>query len=392
MFEWTPDQKELIYNVSYWYNYDMDADYVYTGAAGTGKTSVIPGIIKEIGLDPEEVLIVTYTGKAASVLMQKGFDASTIHSAFFDIREVPLIIDGKVAVKNGRVVKRPSFVEKEFINPRIKLIIVDEWSMVSEEYEKVIYKHGIPVLASGDRYQLKPIFGRSPFADRIKFELKTITRQAEGSGIIQLATLLRKGEELPVYRNFYNTAHVLSKKFLRNRHLRNADIVLTCKNKTRNIFNDQIRSLHGNTGKLPCVGDKLINRKNNWTMSLDGIPLVNGILGKVINPIRPEECNLRNGMYRVDFQPDYLDGTFEFYEALAADYDYLIQPCGKKEIDRYNTGAKLEFGEAITVHLSQGSQYKNVVYWDEWMGDRDTMNELRYTAVTRATDSVYMFI
>ena len=52
----------------------------------------------------------------------------------------------------------------------------------------------------------------------------------------------------------------------------------------------------------------------------------------------------------------------------------------------------MEFAEAITVHLSQGSQYGNVVYWDEWMGDKELMNQLRYTAVTRATESVYMFI
>lgn len=392
MFKLTKDQEELINEIVYWYKYDMDEDYVYTGAAGTGKTTVISYIIDELGLEKDEVLYVAYTGKAASVLMQKGFDASTIHSAFFDIVNKPVVVNGEILKKNGRVIKKPSFVEKEFINSRIKLIVLDEWSMVNEEFRKVIYKFGIPVIASGDKYQLKPIFGESPFAKRVKFELKQITRQAEGSGIIQLATLLRKGEELPVYYNFNNTAHVLNKRFLRNKHLLSADIILTSKNKTRDLFNSKVRALKGNSGKLPNVGDKLVCRKNNWTMSLDGIPLVNGILGTVINPIRLSECDLKNGFYRIDFQPDYVEFPWDYYEALLCDYDYLNQPCGAKYVDKYNNGAKMEFAEAITVHLSQGSQYGNVLYWDEWMGDRKFMNQLRYTAVTRATDSVYMFI
>jgi exodeoxyribonuclease-5 len=174
--------------------------------------------------------------------------------------------------------------------------------------------------------------------------------------------------------------------------LLNADIVLTAKNKTRNMFNTKIRELHGSTGKLPCVGDKLVCRKNNWNMTLSGIPLVNGIIGKMVNPIRRDECNFAENIYRIDFQPDYINIPWEYYEALPCDYDYLTTPCGKKEINKYNYGAKMEFAEAITVHLSQGSQFGNVVYYDEWIGDRELMNQLRYTAITRATDKVYMFI
>ena len=58
----------------------------------------------------------------------------------------------------------------------------------------------------------------------------------------------------------------------------------------------------------------------------------------------------------------------------------------------YNTGNKFEYAEAITVHLSQGSQYNKVLYYDEWIGDRNDMLKMRYTAVTRAIDSVYVFV
>ena len=392
MFELTNGQKELISEIYSWYKYDMGEDFVYSGPAGTGKTSVLPYVMQELGLEPEEVLYVAYTGKASSVLMQKGFDASTIHSAFFDLKEVPLRKNGKLVMKNGRAVTTFKFVEKEFISNRIKLIVIDEWSMVNEEFMKVIYKFGIPVIASGDKYQLRPIIGECPFADRIRYNLTEITRQAKHSGIVYLATMIREGQELPRYYKFYNNARIMDKSYLQDRHLLSADIVLTAKNKTRNTFNDRIRELHGSKGKLPQVGDKLINRKNDWTKSLDGIPLVNGIIGKCIHPVRMDECNLSRGIYRIDFKPDYIDDEYEFYEALKCDYDYLNEKCGEKEINMYNDGAKLEYAEAITVHLSQGSQYNNVIYWDEWVGDRALMQQLRYTAVTRAVDKCIMFI
>lgn len=390
MIELNKGQKELIAEIYKWYKSDFDEDFVYAGAAGTGKTTILPYVIEELGLEQDEVLYVAYTGKASSVLMQKGFDASTIHSAFYDLKEVPLKKNGSIVYKNGRPVMTTTFVPKERINPHIKLIVIDEWSMVNDEYKNTIYKFGIPVIASGDEYQLKPIFGISPFANRIKYRLTEITRQAKYSGIITLATLIRNGEEIPPYKNFFNDAHTFRKNYCTDKHLLDADIILTAKNKTRNNFNDRIRMLHGSKGKLPQVGDKLICRKNNWSKSLDGIPLVNGILGKCIHPIDMSECNLSQGIYRMDFQPDYIDD--DYYDALKCDYDYLNEPCGNKEINIWNDGNKLEYGEAITVHLSQGSQYGNVVYWDEVVGDEDYMRQIRYTAVTRATSKVIVFV
>ena len=81
MFELTNGQLELKHEIVKWYEHELGPDYVYAGPAGTGKTSILTFIVKELGLEPEEVLYCAFTGKAASVLMQKGFDASTIHSS-----------------------------------------------------------------------------------------------------------------------------------------------------------------------------------------------------------------------------------------------------------------------------------------------------------------------
>lgn len=390
MLDLTNGQLELKNLIVKWYEQDLGPDFVYAGPAGTGKTSVLPFIVKELGLEPDEVLYCAFTGKAASVLMQKGFDASTIHSAFFDLKEIPIMnADGEYVRRNGRELTKLKFEEKEFISPRIKLIIADEWSMINTDLARVMYKFGIPIIASGDEFQLQPVFGESPFASKVQYRLTEITRQSQYSGIVALATLIRQGEEVPVYRNFYNTAHVMPKSMLNDKYILDADIILTPKNKTRNIFNDKVRSLHNHNGILPEVGDKLINRKNNWLTSLDGIPLINGILGTCIHPIIMSECNLAQDIYRMDFQPDYTD---KYYEALKCDYQFLREPCGSKEINMWNSGNKLEYAEAITVTLSQGSEYNKVLYYDEFIKDRDTVNKTRYTAVTRARESVYMFV
>lgn len=392
MFELTEGQRELCDNVNRWYNNDFDQDYVYAGAAGTGKTSIVPVIIKELGLEPDEVLYVAYTGKAASVLMQKGFNASTIHSAFYELVEVPLIKNGAKVIRNGRPLMTQKFVPKKYISPKIKLIFIDEWSMVNEEFANTIYSFNVPILAAGDKYQLRPIYGESPFAQKIRFELTEITRQSKYSGIVMLATQIRKGESLPKFANYFNDVHVYPKKLLRDDHLLNTDIILTVKNKTRNYFNDRIRLLHGSLNWYPSVGDKLINRRNTWNRSLLGIPLVNGILGKCINPTILEDYELKDNIYRLDFQPDYAEGTDEYYEALACDKGFLRLPCGDKTIDPYNRGLKFEYAEAITVHLSQGSQYDKILYWDEFVGEDEYMQQIRYTAITRAIKSAYVFV
>ena len=50
---------------------------------------------------------------------------------------------------------------------------------------------------------------------------------------------------------------------------------------------------------------------------------------------------------------------------------------------------KFEYAYAITTHLSQGSQYQRVLYFDEpFGGGQDVIKKLRYTAITRAITSI----
>lgn len=390
-FELNSGQFELVGEAVKWHHDSNSQIYTYSGFAGTGKTTVLPSIIKNTGLAYNEILFLAYTGKAASILCQKGFNAYTMHSSLFEVKDVPKLINGEPIIRNGRKILTPTFVPKESIDPHIKLIVIDEWSMVDEYMDSVLQKFGIPILASGDEDQLPPIFGISPYASRVQYRLTEIMRQAKDNGIVILATMIRTGQELPkIYYNIYNDAYILDKKLLTGEHLLKADMILCSKNKTRELFNNKIRDLHGSHGALPNPGDKLICRKNTRQYRLEGIPLINGTIGTCANPIQRSLCDFKNNIYTVDFQPDYC--SYDYYDNLKCDLGFLTQPCGDKDMDRFNPGVKLEYAEAITVHLSQGSQYNTVVYYDEPIGDYQFMKKLRYTAVTRAVNKFYMFI
>ena len=56
----------------------------------------------------------------------------------------------------------------------------------------------------------------------------------------------------------------------------------------------------------------------------------------------------------------------------------------------YSMYDMFEFGDAITVHLSQGSQAENVLFISEpfGRGDRDLQAKLEYTGITRASEGL----
>jgi hypothetical protein len=125
----TDDQASAISAAVSWYKNRRKIQQVFeiNGLAGTGKTSIIPYIIDDLGLDPQsDVVFGTYTGKAASVLRKKGIPCRTIHSLIYELVEnnkgvmVWRLKDGS----NGP----PSDVKSA------KLIVLDECSMVLKRW------------------------------------------------------------------------------------------------------------------------------------------------------------------------------------------------------------------------------------------------------------------
>ena len=167
--------------------------------------------------------------------------------------------------------------------------------------------------------------------------------------------------------------------------LTKSSVVLCGRNKTRGELNTYIREdILGIQRNIPMIGEKLICRQNNWSRLLPGtddIFLINGLMGYV-QEVYIEDFT--GSALPIDFRPDFMPE--KYFEQVPLDYNHLFAPIGENNNRSYYD--KFEFGYAITVHLSQGSQYDNVLYFSERMGNSDFKRKLDYTAITRAKEGL----
>ena len=154
------------------------------GGGGFGKTYFIKYIMQKYKLTVKNCMVVAYTGQAVNVLRQNDIKAKTIHSSFMEAVEVPLKIDGKVIKKRGIPITTIRFKPIKFISSKIKLIIVDESSFLPEELEKLITSFNLPVLETGDPFQLPPVIGKQVFTtDTLDLVFTDPMRQSKDSEI-----------------------------------------------------------------------------------------------------------------------------------------------------------------------------------------------------------------
>lgn len=383
-------QEECINNAIKWYrSISSKQTFEISGPAGSGKTTIVKAIIENLNLRIEDVLFVAYVGKAALQLSRSGVNGRTIHSTFYDIEYTPVKDEeGKVIIKNGRVVTRPEFIKKERIPDNIKLIVIDEAPMVNEIFGNDIESFGIPIICLGDLQQLPPVIGNSKYLIRPDYVLTKIMRQAEGNPIIYLSQLASRGEHIP-YGKYGDKCFVIPKKSVTSDLLLNADLIITPTNRTRTELNRHIReNLRNITSDIPMEGEKLICRKNNRNRIVgDNVYLVNGMLGYVV---KSDKSSFNGNTLDITFSPDFDDSLV--FNNVRMDYKTLmnsIQPNNGEYKKGYSMYDMFEFGDVITVHLSQGSQAENVLYISEpFGGGREIQCKLNYTGITRAREGL----
>lgn len=417
MIELTNGQLEGKQKARAWYN-SLDRKQIFeiAGYAGTGKTTMVSSLIEELGLGNENVKFATYTGKAALVLTLKGCPTTTIHKLIYDCerKEVPVKDDDGNEIfdeETGNPVteEKMVFSKKPELDSSIKLIVLDECSMIEQEMLNDILSYDIPIIVLGDKGQLPPIKGSPVLLNNPDVELTEVMRQKEGDPIVHLATLARTHQNILL--GDYGKSHVISKKDLDNdiefglnsmdRILTNSDIVLCRTNRTRNALNKHIREdIYDIHKKLPTLNDKLICRRNNWQLALTeefDLNLVNGLIGYVNSPITAEAIKMDISTFYMDFKPEVCNEDF-FVNIPASTIPFIDATDKQKKIfegrqwryfkDRNVKCNLFEYAYAITVHLSQGSSWRRVFIYDERYGD-DYYNSL-YTAITRAEKQVIL--
>lgn len=368
--KFSPLQDEALKAVSRWLREGRSQIFRLFGYAGTGKTTLARYFAEHVDGD---VQFAAFTGKAAQVLRSKGAtNARTIHSLIYRPRGEEEVEDETT----GRTTMSPTFsLNRQSPVAKAKLVIIDECSMVDEELGRDLMSFGTPILVLGDPGQLPPISGGGFFTEHEPDYLLTeIHRQARDNPIIRLALDVREGREF-MYGD-YGAAQVISRREVTSETVLKADQVLIGTNRTRRRYNQRLRELKGFTSHLPQAGDKLVCLRNEPSKGL-----LNGSLWKVMTVSRetvkpginllvsPEEDDPDRGVAKIKL----LKAAFEDPEA-----DIPWQT--KK---RYND---FDFGYALTVHKAQGSQWDEVVLFDESFAFRDTRQRWLYTGITRAAE------
>lgn len=410
MIDFNSEQIEAIYKAEEWYKSLKESPssvlsnrrkqvFEISGPAGSGKTTLVKYIIENLGIDMNEVRFVAFMGKAAVQLQRNGLPAQTIHSLIYDVVMEPVFDEnGKpVILPSGNQKRKLAFCLKHDLftddDNEIKLIVVDEAGMVSGEIAEDLLSFGIPIIALGDLNQLKNPFGSEYFLVKPDIVLTKIHRQSEDSPVIWLSQEILKNHHLTPGQ--YGTSTVVKRSDFDPEMISKSDAVLCCTNQLRYAVNDMfrrdIKSLHHRLD-VPNIGEKIICRRNKWNKSLmyKGTEyfLCNGISGTV----EYVDVSSYNGKkLEIDFKPDFLPKSFH---NLAMDYKHLYAPYGSEDYDAIHLDlVPFEFAYALTVHLSQGSQYNDVAYFaEDGKFDNITKRKLNYTAITRAIDRITIFI
>ena len=344
----------------------------------THNTTVVKELLRYLGLDNGGYIAAAYVGKAVLQLQKHNLKARTIHSLIYDV--IPVT---KKNPETGKKYLSFEFVLKEKLEKDYRLIIIDEAAMVNDEIRDQISSFGIPIIFMGDMNQLPPVFGKSTIMDHPDHVLTQIMRQAENDPIVQLSQMVLK--DIPLLEGEYGDCRVLRNFELSNSILTDYDQILCTSNKTREFINNYVRrEIKGFDTNEPKLYDKVICRQNNWGLTVKGYSLTNGLSGTITDISRRK---LGSGYYIIDFQPDILPPGIEF-TGLHIDAKYIKATTELQNEMRRTQNEKFQYAYAITVHLSQGSEYDRVLFFDQWFHDADLTKKARYTAITRAKKAI----
>jgi exodeoxyribonuclease V len=413
----SPDQHRVYDSMLDWVRTPASSLLTIGGYAGTGKSTLLGLFAAETDL---RIAYVCYTGRASSILgrkLQAGGVKITNRACTDDERK----LDGHWAhlfYSPGspeasqpfcgtihRLLYRPfidsvteellGWEKREELDRNYDLVVIDEASMVTAGIVEDIQSHGVRIIAVGDHGQLPPVMSEGSLVSRPMLRLEKIHRQAEGSPIIQLSRILREEGRLAreladgVSLRFGSTRDITHPSLATMLQREKLDAAVLCwRNATRVHVNRTVRGHLGFAGKAPQVGEPLIALRNYP-------PIYNGMRGLVTEEAKPlEDWWLLKT--KLEFPDEGLPPTEQevcrdqFHRARPFESVEELEKAKIKVYSMSGAGRLYDFGYAMTVHKSQGSQFKHAVVIADWRQDYSNENtrRLAYTAVTRASEKL----
>lgn len=356
-----------------------------TGGPGTGKTTILTGIVSLLRQMNLKCMLAAPTGRAAKRLTEvTGEEASTIHR----------LLEAGVDPDTGRML----FARDESNPLRADAVIVDEMSMVDVELLWNLLQavpHGKRLILVGDPDQLPPVGPGFPFSDMLRSELlptvrlTEIFRQAQKSLIVMNAHRVNRGE-LPdlkcVTSDFFFMRRLKEEGVIQlirdlctvrlpqNMHIPVEQIQVLSPTRKGNVGTVNLNKILQAALNPPAPGkkersfgdsvfregDRVMQIRNNYDIlwkKTDGNSVGTGIFNGDVGTIR-----------KIDPAEETMTIVFEDREA---EYDFT----------QLN---ELELAYAMTVHKSQGSEYRAVIL-TAWSGSQYLLSRsILYTAITRA--------
>ena len=358
-----------------------------TGGPGTGKTTILNGILSLLGQMQLRCLLAAPTGRAAKRLTEvTGEEASTIHR----------LLEAGIDPGTGKM-----FFARDEDNPlKADAVIVDEMSMVDVELLYALLQaipQGKRLILVGDPDQLPPVGPGFPFSDMLRsgqlptVRLTEIFRQAQKSLIVMNAHRVNRGE-MPdlktVNSDFFflrrsneeGVAQLIrglcSTRLPKNMGIPPEQIQVLSPTRKGGVGTMNLNRLLQETLNPPSPdkkerqfgeflfreGDRVMQIRNNYDIlwkktdgSAVGAGIFNGDVG-IIREINPSA--------------ETMTVVFDDREA---EYDFT----------QLN---ELEPAYAMTVHKSQGSEYRAVIL-TAWNGSPYLLTRsILYTAITRARE------
>ncbi|WP_163970089.1 SF1B family DNA helicase RecD2 [Oceanobacillus halotolerans] len=363
---------------------------IVTGGPGTGKTTVIKGILQayaaihDLALDPKDYedestypfILTAPTGRAAKRLNEStGLPAVTIHRL--------LGWDGKNTFEKD---------EREQLSG--KFIIVDEFSMVDIWLANSLFKaisDEMQVLLVGDEDQLPSVGPGQVLSDLLSsnilpfVSLQEVYRQKEGSKIIQLAheikhdrctsTSLQNDKDFSFISCHASQMVEVLTKIVKRAVERGIDV------KDIQVLAPMYRSMAGITN-INKELQALVNPKDARKREVKVKDSIYRIGDKVIQLVNQPEDGVFNGDIGEVVAIFEEDENTDHVEQIVISYD------GKEVVYERKDYINFMHAYCISIHKSQGSEFPIVVMPVLPAYRRMLRKNLLYTAITRSKQSL----
>lgn len=361
-----------------------------TGGPGTGKTTVIKGIVElyaeihGLSLDYDDyneddypVVLAAPTGRASKRLQEStGLEAMTIHRLIGWNQET-----------------QPEDILDNEINAR--LIIIDEMSMV-DTWLFHQFLSAVPLDAQivfvGDEDQLPSVGPGQVFKDLIdskripRVNLTEVYRQQDGSSIVDLAHRMKVGEPIDITQRFHD------RSFINCTSDQIPDVVdkvvKSAVSKGYNMSDIQVLApmYKGNAGikRLNQVLQSILNPKEKDSREIEFGDVVFRKGDKVLQLVNRPNDNIFNGDIGV------IVGIFWAKEN-ALNKDVIVVDFEGNEIT-FTRQDLLELTHAYctSIHKSQGSEFPIVIMPIVKQYFRMLQRPILYTGLTRAKQSLVL--